>query len=158
TAAERAAAGQAAAERIAAEKTAAEGAAIVVVNPNNPDGRLIGRERLLRLHDLVAERDGVLVVDEAVGEGAPEGRVASTAGGGSGGGVPGERGAPRMLVVRSFGKFYGLAGVRLGFVVGAPALLARLRAAIGDWPVSVDAMVAGLAAYADHGWAERTRV
>ncbi len=53
-------------------------------------------------------------------------------------------------MLRSFGKFYGLAGLRLGFVIGSPAVAARVRGLIGDWPVSVDAMAAGLAAYADH--------
>jgi cobalamin biosynthetic protein CobC len=62
-----------------------------------------------------------------------------------------------MVVLRSFGKFYGLAGVRLGFVVGAADVVARLRGAIGDWPVSVDALLAGLAAYSDRRWAEQTR-
>lgn len=126
-----------------------ERTALIVVNPNNPDGRLLDRERLLRLHALVAARDGVLVVDEAFAEVVPEWSVA---------GLAGSPGAERMLVLRSFGKFYGLAGVRLGFVVGAPPLMARVRAAIGDWPVSVDALLAGLAGYADRDWAERTRV
>jgi cobalamin biosynthetic protein CobC len=131
------------------EESVADGTALIVVNPNNPDGRLIGRERLRRLHDLLAERGGVLVVDEAFAEVVPEWSVAE---------IAGTPGAERLLVLRSFGKFYGLAGVRLGFVVGAPALLGRLRSVIGDWPVSVDALVAGLAGYADHAWAERTRV
>jgi cobalamin biosynthetic protein CobC len=131
------------------QESVAEQTALVVVNPNNPDGRLIGRDRLLSLHALVAARGGVLVVDEAFAEVVPEWSVA---------GLAGAPGAERLLVLRSFGKFFGLAGVRLGFVVGAPALLRRMRAAIGDWPVSVDALVAGLAGYADHEWAERTRV
>jgi cobalamin biosynthetic protein CobC len=119
--------------------------ALVVVNPNNPDGRVLGAERLRLLHDLVAGREGVLVVDEAFAEVVPEASVA------------GVQGWDRLVVLRSFGKFYGLAGLRLGFVVGAPALLERVRSAIGDWPVSVDALVAGLAAYADREWAEQSR-
>jgi cobalamin biosynthesis protein CobC len=131
------------------EGSVGERTALIVVNPNNPDGRLIDRERLLRLHALAAERGGVLVVDEAFADLVPEASVA---------GLAGTAAAERLLVLRSFGKFYGLAGVRLGFVVGAPALMARVRSAIGDWPVSVDALLAGLAGYADHDWAERTRV
>jgi len=61
-------------------------------------------------------------------------------------------------VLRSFGKFYGLAGLRLGFVVGSPLIAARVRGVIGDWPVSVDALAAGLAAYADRQWADRMRL
>jgi len=131
------------------EDSLSDQTAVVVVNPNNPDGRLLARARLLQLHRAAAGRGGVLVVDEAFAEVTPQFSVADIAGTGE---------AERLLVLRSFGKFYGLAGLRLGFIVGAPRLMARVRAAIGDWPVSVDALVAGLAAYADRAWAERTRV
>jgi cobalamin biosynthetic protein CobC len=130
------------------EESIGDRTALVVVNPNNPDGRLLGRERLLQLHDAVATRGGVLVVDEAFAEVVPEWSVAA---------IAGVSGSERLLVLRSFGKFYGLAGLRLGFVVGAPDLLRRFRSALGDWPVSVDALTAGLAAYADRDWAERMR-
>jgi histidinol-phosphate/aromatic aminotransferase/cobyric acid decarboxylase-like protein len=122
--------------------------AVIVVNPNNPDGRLVGRDRLRQLHNAVASRDGVLVVDEAFAEVTPEASVADLAG---------TTDAERLVVLRSFGKFYGLAGLRLGFVIGSPAVAARVRGLIGDWPVSVDAMAAGLAAYADTAWADRMR-
>jgi len=131
------------------EDSIADQAALVVVNPNNPDGRVISHERLRRLHDAAAARGGVLVVDEAFAEVTPESSVADIAGGNE---------AQHLVVLRSFGKFYGLAGLRLGFVVGAPELMARIRSVIGDWPVSVDALAAGLAAYADREWAERMRV
>ncbi len=131
------------------EESIADRTALIVVNPNNPDGRLVGRERLQRWHDLLAARGGVLVVDEAFAEVVPEWSVAA---------VAGTPALQRLLVLRSFGKFYGLAGLRLGFVVGAPTILHRIRNAVGDWPVSVDALVAGLAGYADREWAERTRV
>jgi cobalamin biosynthetic protein CobC len=131
------------------EESIADRSAVVVVNPNNPDGRLLNRKRLQRLHDAVAQRGGVLVVDEAFAEAVPQSSVAALAG---------TEAALNLLVLRSFGKFFGLAGMRLGFVIGAPKWVARLRAAIGDWPVSADALVAGLAAYADLHWAERTRV
>jgi cobalamin biosynthetic protein CobC len=122
--------------------------AVIVVNPNNPDGRLVSRDRLRQLHDAVASRGGVLVVDEAFAEVTPEASVADLAG---------TSDAERLVVLRSFGKFYGLAGLRLGFVIGSPAVAARVRGLIGDWPVSVDAMAAGLAAYADTAWADRMR-
>lgn len=122
--------------------------AVIVVNPNNPDGRLMSRDRLRQLHDAAAARGGVLVVDEAFAEVTPQASVADLAG---------TREAQRLVVLRSFGKFYGLAGLRLGFVIGSPAVAARVRGLIGDWPVSVDAMAAGLAAYADPAWADRMR-
>jgi cobalamin biosynthetic protein CobC len=122
--------------------------AVIVVNPNNPDGRLVSRDRLRQLHGVAASRGGVLVVDEAFAEVTPEASVADLAGTSE---------ADRLVVLRSFGKFYGLAGLRLGFVIGSPAVAARVRGLIGDWPVSVDAMAAGLAAYADTAWADRMR-
>jgi cobalamin biosynthetic protein CobC len=122
--------------------------AVIVVNPNNPDGRLMSRDRLRQLHDAVASRGGVLVVDEAFAEVTPQASVAD---------IAGTSEAERLVVLRSFGKFYGLAGLRLGFVIGNPAIAARVRALIGDWPVSVDALAAGLAAYTDEAWADRMR-
>jgi cobalamin biosynthesis protein CobC len=131
------------------ESSIADQTALIVVNPNNPDGRLVGRDRLRQLHDAVASRGGVLVVDEAFAEVTPQASVADIAGTGV---------AEHLVVLRSFGKFYGLAGLRLGFVVGSPVVAARVRGMIGDWPVSVDALAAGLAAYADRQWTERMRI
>jgi len=130
------------------ESSITDRTALIIVNPNNPDGRIVGRERLRQLHDSVVARGGVLVVDEAFAEVTPEASVAD---------IAGTAAAPWLVVLRSFGKFYGLAGLRLGFVVGAPEVVARIRGVIGDWPVSVDALAAGLAAYADRGWADRMR-
>lgn len=121
--------------------------ALTVVNPNNPDGRILPRERLLALHDGLAP-DGVLIVDEAFADLDPSISVSAIAGS--------ER-APRVIVLRSFGKFYGLAGIRLGFVIASTSSAGAVRSLIGDWPVSVDAIAAGRAAYADRYWAERTR-
>jgi len=125
--------------------TAASNSAMTVVNPNNPNGRLLTREQLLALHENAA----ALIVDEAFGDLEPQHCVSDIAGSDT---------APRMIVLRSFGKFYGLAGVRLGFVIASPAIATRLRQLLGDWPVSVDALRAGLAAYADDEWAQRMRI
>lgn len=113
--------------------------AFVVVNPNNPDGAVTpGAE-------LVAGAAGRwLVIDESFIEVAPEMSAIAVAG-------------DRTIVLRSFGKFHGLAGVRLGFVVASPELAVRLRRRIGDWPVGADAISMGIAAYGDPAWAERTR-
>ncbi|MBV9511253.1 MAG: aminotransferase class I/II-fold pyridoxal phosphate-dependent enzyme, partial [Caulobacteraceae bacterium] len=67
-------------------------------------------------------------------------------------------GHPRILALRSFGKFYGLAGLRLGFLLGTAPFVRRFKEALGDWPVSADALAAGLAAYPDADWAARTRI
>lgn len=122
--------------------------AMTVVNPNNPDGRLLERSQLQSLHDSLHAQGGVLIVDEAFGDLEPRHSVADLAG---------TKHAPSLVVLRSFGKFYGLAGVRLGFVIAAPTIATRLRHMLGDWPVSADALRAGIAAYADQAWAEKTR-
>ena len=117
---------------------------VVLVNPNNPDGRVHAPGDLLALADRMTARGGWLIVDESFAEVSPGPSISA-------------RNHPRIVALRSFGKFFGLAGLRLGFVLGPPALVRGLRAQQGDWPVSADAIVAGLAAYADAGWITRTR-
>jgi cobalamin biosynthesis protein CobC len=118
----------------------------VVVNPNNPDGRLTSPDALLALAEEKRRRGGLLVVDEAFVEVGPPGLS-----------VAPEVGRGGLVVLRSFGKFYGLAGLRLGFARAAPPLAARLRATLGPWPVSGPALAAGEAALADAAWAEGMR-
>ncbi|TWA68032.1 L-threonine O-3-phosphate decarboxylase [Azospirillum brasilense] len=118
---------------------------VVVVNPNNPDGRIVPPETLLALADRQAAQGGWLVVDEAFAEVAPECSVAS------------EAGRPGLVILRSFGKFFGLAGVRLGFLLGEPALLRDARAAVGPWAVSGPALAIATAALSDSEWVVATR-
>jgi cobalamin biosynthetic protein CobC len=113
----------------------------IVVNPNNPDGRVYSRPRLL---DLVG-RVGCLVVDESFVDPTPEVSVAA------------EAGRPGLIVLRSFGKFYGLAGFRLGFVIGHDADVARLGELAGPWSVSGPALEIGSIALADAAWAAAAR-
>jgi cobalamin biosynthetic protein CobC len=113
----------------------------VVVNPNNPDGRQHDRAALLAL----ASRVGRLVVDESFADAGPDGSLAS------------EAGRTGLLVLRSFGKFYGLAGLRLGFVIGNEADVAALAAMAGPWPVSGAAIEIGRRALLDGAWAEATK-
>jgi cobalamin biosynthesis protein CobC len=121
--------------------TALEGADLaVVVNPNNPDGNNHAREDLLRL----STRVGRLVVDESFADARPDLSLAPKAAQG------------RLLVLRSFGKFYGLAGVRLGFILGSESDIATLAEMAGPWPVSGPAIAIGTAALSDRGWAETT--
>ncbi len=117
----------------------------VVVNPNNPDGRMVPREALLSCaHDLQAA-GGLLVVDEAFMDvGAPGASLAP------------DCDRPNIVVLRSFGKFFGLAGLRLGFALASPAIAARLRAELGLWAVAGPALAVGAAALADRSWAEAT--
>lgn len=112
---------------------------VVLVNPNNPDGHVIPQERLVALAGRLAARGGLLVVDEAFADFAPEMSL-----------------LPRLpdgaLVLRSFGKAYGLAGLRLGFAVGEPHLTDALQAMLGPWAVAGPALHVGALALADAGW------
>lgn len=103
---------------------------VVVVNPNNPDGRLFAPDELLGLHARLSVKSGLLVVDEAFGDMRPDGCIAPLAG----------DGMPGLVVFRSFGKFFGLAGLRLGFVIGETAVLERIEDGLGPWAVSGPAL------------------
>lgn len=121
---------------------------LTIVNPNNPDGHVVDRTQLFALHDSLSRHGGTLIVDEAFADVAPQASVAAEAG---------TARAPRLIVLRSFGKFFGLAGLRLGFIVAARPIATAIRGLVGEWPVSSDALAAGLAAYADRRWADRER-
>lgn len=118
---------------------------LVVANPNNPDGRLIDRDAMQALIESRGP-SGWLLVDEAFADVDPMHSVAASVGD--------ER---RLIVFRSFGKFFGLAGVRLGFVLAPQAIVAALRKQLGAWPLSAAALAIGTAAYADADWIATTR-
>jgi cobalamin biosynthetic protein CobC len=118
---------------------------VVVTNPNNPTGRLVTRAELNDWAHRLAARGGALIVDEAFIDVLPS--PASL--------VPDL--PPATIVLRSFGKTYGLAGLRLGFAVAAPPLIARLRAELGPWAVSGPALRIGTVALADAAWLTAAR-
>ena len=121
----------------------------IVVSPNNPTGRAWGAEELRPLRESLAVRGGFLLLDQAFADVLPPARqLVLTAEGEEGRG---------LIILRSFGKFYGLAGVRLGFALTAPALAARLRQALGPWAVSGPALLVGVAALSDRAWQEEMR-
>ncbi len=132
-------------DSIATDRDDAPGAAghLILANPNNPDGRTIAAEAIRELLD---PRDGWLLVDEAFADADPAQSVAAAV-----------DDAQRLIVFRSFGKFFGLAGVRLGFVLAPQVIVAALRALLGAWPLSQAAIAMGTAAYADSGWIAATR-
>jgi cobalamin biosynthesis protein CobC len=133
---------------IAARESAALGDAdlAIVTNPNSPDGRLIEREALLALAAKLQTRGGVLVVDEAFMEIGPPGFS-----------LAGDVGRGNLIVLRSFGKFFGLAGIRLGFALLDQPSAVRLVAMLGPWAVSGPALAVGATALADTAWIEATR-
>jgi len=113
----------------------------VVVNPNNPDGRSFAPTDLIALLPVV----GRLVVDESFGDIAPHLSTLPYAG------------RQGLIVLRSFGKFWGLAGLRLGLVFGDDLTIGALRAMAGPWPVAGPALQIATAAYQNPDWADATR-
>ena len=116
---------------------------LVVVNPNNPTGRLLSAERLLGWHARLAQRGGWLVVDEAFMDNTPQHSIAA------------ETWRNGLIVLRSFGKFFGLAGVRLGFVLAERQLLQLLAEQLGPWSIAGPTRVLGQACLLDHGAQQR---
>jgi cobalamin biosynthetic protein CobC len=117
----------------------------VVANPNNPDGRVLKRDELLDLAKARGRR-GLLVIDEAFMDVGPVGAS-----------LGGEVGHHNIVVLRSFGKFFGLAGLRLGFALARSEIATRLAAALGPWAVSGPAIAIGEVALADYEWAKAMR-
>ena len=111
----------------------------VIVNPNNPDGRVVGPQDILSAAAQMSQR-GLLIVDESFMDFTPEASVAGFAQNES------------LVVLRSFGKAYGLPGLRLGFALCSRARGTTLRAALGPWAISGPALSIGARALADQAW------
>lgn len=115
---------------------------VLLVNPNNPDGRLIDVKSLLEMAGTLTERGGYLVVDEAFADVVPGASL-----------LP-HIGAQNILVLRSFGKFFGLAGVRLGFLAGPVEAISRISSVLESWSVAGPALEIGTRALKDTAWQE----
>ena len=100
---------------------------VVVVNPNNPDGRAFPSARLSQLAEDLGRQGGYLVIDEAFGDTLPHLSMAGTS-------------LPNAIIFRSFGKFFGLAGIRLGFVIADERIAAQFADWLGPWAVSGPAL------------------
>lgn len=107
---------------------------LLLANPSNPEGGVLSPGELTALAG-----DGWLIVDEAFADVDPAISLVPQ--------LP-----PRTIVLRSFGKFFGLAGVRLGFVIGPAEIVTSFQQMLGDWPVSAAAIALGTAAYRDRDW------
>jgi cobalamin biosynthetic protein CobC len=118
---------------------------IIVVNPNNPDGYQYDPNDLKSLAKRQAEKGGWLIVDEAFCDVVPELSVANAVG------------SPGLIILRSFGKFYGLAGLRLGFALTDPVMTERLSTFLGPWAVSTPAIIIGEEALLEDDWTTTTR-
>ena len=122
---------------LAGWKTDGAAAAQVVVHPNNPDGRIWSIDQI---------KAPLRIIDESFCDVMPLQSLIQHAA------------EPGTIVLKSFGKFWGLAGLRLGFAIGEPALIEQLKTMLGPWPVSGPALTIGAQALRDHDWANQTRM
>jgi cobalamin biosynthetic protein CobC len=118
---------------------------LVITHPNNPTGACFAKRQLLHWCDRLAKRGGWLIVDEAFMDSTPEYSLAPL--------------CPRdgLIVLRSLGKFFGLAGARVGFVCAQPDILARLHAFLGPWTVATPARLVAALALRDRAWQDAMR-
>jgi len=110
---------------------------VVLANPANPTGQALSRSELTELLERLPA-GVVLLLDEAFIDFCPEHSLLDQVGRRS-----------NLLVLRSLTKFYAIPGLRVGFLAGAPALMARLAACREPWRLSVPAIAAARACLAE---------
>lgn len=118
---------------------------LVLINPNNPTGEVFTREQLLDWHGRLANRDGWLIVDEAFMDAQ------------LGHSLVKDTQRKGLIVLRSLGKFFGLAGLRVGFVFAEKSLLNVLKHKLGPWSVSHPSRYIARLALSDFNWQQKTR-
>jgi len=119
---------------------------MLLANPNNPDGRVVLRASLLARLDQIQGSPRWLVIDEAFADASPQVSLSDRV-----------DDARQLILLRSFGKFFGLAGLRLGFVLAPRKIIAQFREKLGSWPVSSAAITIGGEAYRDDDWIAHMR-
>lgn len=118
---------------------------LVVINPNNPTGKQIPSKKLLNWHQHLSTKGGWLIVDEAFMDVTPENSLLFA------GSKPG------LIVLRSLGKFFGLAGVRCGFVISDKELLQHIANKLGPWALTGPTRYIAKQALLDKAWQAQTR-
>jgi L-threonine-O-3-phosphate decarboxylase len=119
---------------------------LVLIHPNNPGGERFDAQPLLSIHAELAARGGWLVIDEAFMDVTPQESLCRYTG------------REGLVVLRSAGKFFGLAGARAGFVCASPSLLAGLQERLGPWTLTGPTRYVLQQALADRAWQEAARV
>jgi len=120
--------------------------ALILINPNNPAGQGFSKTQLLSWHQQLKQRNGWLVVDEAFIDSNPEQSLSHH---------PVDEG---LIILRSIGKFFGLAGIRCGFVIATQQILNQLNEKLGPWTISHPSRYIATAALLDKSWQTKTRL
>ena len=119
---------------------------LILINPNNPSGQRFSKSQLLSWHKQLAEHDGWLIVDEAFIDTSPAYSLSN------------HSPAKGLIILRSIGKFFGLAGIRCGFVITTDDILNQLNEMLGPWTISHPSRYIATAALQDKDWQNKTRV
>ncbi|WP_286235147.1 threonine-phosphate decarboxylase CobD [Thalassotalea sediminis] len=114
---------------------------LVVINPNNPTGKLFSRGTLTIYQRAVTERQGLFIIDEAFMDVITPNQSMS-----------GYINGNNTLVLKSFGKFFGLAGLRIGFIIANQQWLTLLAEHLGPWQVNGPAQFIAVKAMQDAKW------
>jgi cobalamin biosynthesis protein CobC len=117
---------------------------VIVINPNNPTGQTFSEECLLNWHRNLQSRNGWLIVDEAFIDVTAQKSLAS---------LPVQ---PGLIILRSLGKFFGLAGLRVGFVISHPDLLSQIKEKLGPWPIASASRWIASQALSDQIWQQQS--
>ncbi len=113
---------------------------LVVINPNNPTGKEISSKKLLSWHQKFSIKGGWLIVDEAFMDATPENSLLTA-------GIK-----PGLIILRSLGKFFGLAGIRCGFVIADKELLQLIATKLGPWALTGPTRYIAKQALLDKAW------
>ncbi|MBL0710504.1 MAG: threonine-phosphate decarboxylase [Colwellia sp.] len=125
-----------------------DNAVLVIINPNNPTGQLMSRSILIRYQEKIAKCGGLLVVDEAFIDVITPSQSMTNA----------IKAYKNTLVLRSFGKFFGLAGIRIGFLMGEETWLKKFSECLGPWQVNGPAQYIAQKALQDKDWQARQKI
>ena len=118
---------------------------LVIINPNNPTGKIVAVKQLLEWHQKLSTRGGWLIVDEAFMDVTPENSLVAS-------GVK-----PGLIILRSMGKFFGVAGIRCGFVISDNEVLQRLAQKLGPWSLTGPTRYIAKKSLLDKSWHIETR-
>ena len=118
---------------------------LILINPNNPTGQCFSKQQLLYWHTQLAQHGGCLIIDEAFIDSTPEHSLSS------------HPVTDSLIILRSIGKFFGLAGIRCGFVIAPDALLIELNERLGPWTISHPSRYIAARALLDDQWQTKTQ-
>jgi len=118
---------------------------LVIINPNNPTTERFSENQLCHWYDQLHKKKGWLIVDEAFMDITPDASVLKLSSN------------PGFIVLRSLGKFFGLAGIRVGFIFSDPAFLTKFSKGIGPWSISNPSRYIAIQALQDRAWQSKAR-